>query len=97
MAWLLPFMTRRERPHGCAGVRARAYARAMDSVEQQVSDKLHSPFLFVWGEEAPPETPTVADPAKVAAYESALRQEMVECLKLLAREVDALRARLGDG
>jgi hypothetical protein len=64
----------------------------VESVEQQVKDKLYSAFLFVWGDQAPPETPTIADPMERAAYESALRGEMRECLLLLAREIDTLKA-----
>ena len=65
---------------------------ARGHAEQQVADKLQSAFLFAFGDEAPPEASTVADPAKVAMYQSVHIQEMGECIRLLARELDRLRA-----
>jgi hypothetical protein len=66
----------------------------VDSIEQQVTDKLESAFLFASGDDPIPQEPTIADPMKVQAFETALRQEMGDCIKLLAREIDALKARL---
>ncbi len=66
----------------------------MDSLEQQIRDRLESAYLFAFGDAPEPETGTViADPMKMQVYESALREEMKNAILLLAREIDALKSR----
>ena len=64
----------------------------MDTLEQQVADKLQSAFLFAFGDEAPPEAGTVADPAKVAMYQSVHIQEMASASGCWRARYDRLRA-----
>jgi hypothetical protein len=63
-----------------------------DSVERQVSDRLESAFLFAFGDESPSETGAFADPMKLGMLWERERAEIIECIKLLAREIDSLKA-----